>query len=258
MYRIRDWDKHFERDRSRTWKHIKWVPIPNKQGSGYRRIMAQKNGLEIFACWIALVEVASTCEPRGDLTKYTISEISLLTLIPEDKIEYSIKYLSETLDWIEVMTNLDKNVKILDCIARDTPRDSSIQSSSLKEGEGMEGKNKKPRYAPESPEYRMAQSLWEDIKACGTHQAEPDLQAWAKDFDLIHRVDGRPYHWIKKVMQAARADPRRNDFSWADNLRSPQALRKQINGGNLDRFAPKEYMPDAEVLAQLAEESKNA
>jgi hypothetical protein len=84
------------------------------------------------------------------------------------------------------------------------------------------------------------------------------MQEWARDFDLIHRRDGKPYHWIKSVMQAARADTGRNGFSWADNLRSPATLRRQINAGHLDKYAPQTHMTDAEVLAQLAEESKNA
>jgi hypothetical protein len=109
-YKIRDWGLHFEADRSRQWKTIKWVPIPNKQGSGYRRIMSEKNGLEIFACWIALVEVGSLCSPRGDLTKYTLEDLSRLTLCDIKKLEISIIYCSQVLDWIEVIENLDKNV----------------------------------------------------------------------------------------------------------------------------------------------------
>jgi hypothetical protein len=118
MYKIRDWGKHFEHDRSKQWKNLQWVPVPNKQGKGYRKIMKEKDGLEIFACWIAMIELASKCEPRGDLSKYSIDDISLLTLIDENKLKRSIKYLSEVLDWIEVIKddgeNLDKNVNKID------------------------------------------------------------------------------------------------------------------------------------------------
>lgn len=106
--------------------------------------MAQKNGLEIFACWIALIELASTTTPRGDLSKYTSSDLSLLTLIPEGKLTEGLKYLSQSLDWIEVMENLDSNVKMVDSITRDTPRERSIlfnpvQSSSVQSKEGEAG-----------------------------------------------------------------------------------------------------------------------
>ncbi len=37
-YRVRDWGVHFENSRSRDYKKLDWVPIPNKHdGKGYRR-----------------------------------------------------------------------------------------------------------------------------------------------------------------------------------------------------------------------------
>jgi hypothetical protein len=132
-YKIRNWDLYFEQDRSRQWKNLKWVPIPNKQGSGYRRIMSEKNGLEIFACWIVLVEVASTCNPRGDLSKYDLSDLSRLTLCNIKKLESSILYLSQTLDWIEIIENLDISVKNLQKNVIDTASGSSILFSSIQD-----------------------------------------------------------------------------------------------------------------------------
>jgi hypothetical protein len=129
--KIRDWEVHFERDRTKQWKALSWVPVPNKQGSGYRKIMKQKNGLEIFACWIALVQVASTCKIRGDLTKYEISEISDLCMVSEEKLTTAIKFLSEVLDWIEVTTNLDTQVNNLDVYGQQNCDNSSILFNSI-------------------------------------------------------------------------------------------------------------------------------
>ena len=129
--RIRDWSAHFEQDRSRQWKHIKWVPIPNKQGAGYRKIMSEKNGLELFACWIALVQVASLCDPRGDLSKYTLEDLSRLTLCDIKKLDIAISYLSQELDWIEVIENLDKNVKDVDISVSQSASGSSILFNSI-------------------------------------------------------------------------------------------------------------------------------
>lgn len=131
MYRIRDWDEHFERDRTRQWKSLQWVPIPNKQGTGYRKIMREKDGLEIFACWIAMIEIASKCETRGDLSKYSIDDLSLLTLIDVEKLKRAICYLSEVLDWIEVIRNLDTDVKIIDQHGKLTCDSSSILFNSI-------------------------------------------------------------------------------------------------------------------------------
>lgn len=130
--KIRDWLAHFERDRTKQWKHLGWVPVPNKQGAGYRKIMKQSNGLEIFAIWIALIQVASTCDPRGDLSKYSIEDLSDLTLIGnQDKIKAAITFLSQVLDWIEVVENLDVNVKNLDVHGMSNSFDSSILFNSV-------------------------------------------------------------------------------------------------------------------------------
>jgi hypothetical protein len=88
--------------------------------------MSEKNGLEIFACWIALVQAGSLCETRGDLSKYDIPDLSRLTLITEKILNNAITYLSQTLDWIEVIGNLDKNVN--ECQNRVTP---NCDSSSM-------------------------------------------------------------------------------------------------------------------------------
>lgn len=129
--KIRDWDSHFEQDRTRQWKHLKWVPIPNKQGSGYRKIMKQKNGLEIFGCWIAIIEVASQCNPRGDCSKHNLETLSDLTLIDSKKLKNAIEFLSKSLDWIEVIENLDVSVKKIDKCALEHAVSSSIQFNSI-------------------------------------------------------------------------------------------------------------------------------
>jgi len=108
--KIRYWDSFFEADRSRQWKKLSWVPVPNKQGLGYKKIMAQKNGAAIFGCWNALIQQASLCSPRGDLTKYSIDDLSTKTEIPLPVLTEAIYFIVQHLDWIEVIENLDKNV----------------------------------------------------------------------------------------------------------------------------------------------------
>jgi hypothetical protein len=145
--------------------------------------MAQKNGLEIFACWIALVEVASTCSPRGDLSKYTVSDISLLTMIPEEKIESSIKYLSEDLDWIEVIPNLDSNVNTIDSnvnpidsIARDTPRERSILFSSIQ--------SNSVQFSSDSQEGGVGGTAGEQRRSLHTQI----IETWFRVFEEIRKV----------------------------------------------------------------------
>jgi len=138
VIKIRDWDTHFEADRSRQWKKLSWVPIPNKQGLGYKKIMQQKNGAEIFGCWNALVQQASLCTPRGDLTKYSIDDLSTNTMIPLSTLKNAITFIVEHLDWIEVIKNLDINVNERQQTGQQPAVVSSILCSSILCGSSFE------------------------------------------------------------------------------------------------------------------------
>ena len=70
IYRIRNWSKHFENNRSRVIEKLTWVPVPNKHdGEGYLTIMEQKKGIIMYGCWHLILQVASKCDPRGTLVK---------------------------------------------------------------------------------------------------------------------------------------------------------------------------------------------
>ncbi len=112
--KIRDWEAHFERDRTKQWKSLQWVPVPNKRGFGYKIIMKQPDGPEIFGVWNAIIQEASKVDPRGDLSKYDVYQLSILLEISEKKIKRAIDFLSDNLDWIEVVGNLDSDVNGLD------------------------------------------------------------------------------------------------------------------------------------------------
>lgn len=170
-YKIRDWEKHFERDRSKQWTTLKWVPIPNKQGAGYRRIMSEKNGLEIFACWIALIQTASLCSPRGDLSKYSLNDLSRLTLCDIKKLEAAIYYLSQTLDWIEVINILDINVNECQKDVCQSSIDSSILSNSILSNSSLKRANKLSYFDefwkiyPKKVGKGAAEKAWNKIKS---------------------------------------------------------------------------------------------
>jgi hypothetical protein len=96
---IVDWEKHFENSQSKRWENIRWVPIPNKQGLGYKKIMQQKNGAEIFGCWIAIIECASRQNPRG-IIEMSIDDLSLETMISNVTLSKSIEFLQNVLSWV--------------------------------------------------------------------------------------------------------------------------------------------------------------
>ncbi len=70
VYRIKDWETHFENNRSKELKALTWVPMPNKHdGEGYSELVDHEHGEAHFGIWCALVQIASKCEPRGTLLR---------------------------------------------------------------------------------------------------------------------------------------------------------------------------------------------
>ena len=70
VYRIRDWKRIFENNRTRELKRMEWVPIPNKHDSdGFTALMEKPDAAALYGTWILLVQVASKCEPRGTLIR---------------------------------------------------------------------------------------------------------------------------------------------------------------------------------------------
>lgn len=68
LYRVADWDRLFENAGSRKVENLRWVPIPNKHDSdGYCQLVDHPNGAAHYGCWVAIVQVASKCQPRGSL-----------------------------------------------------------------------------------------------------------------------------------------------------------------------------------------------
>ncbi len=60
MYRIKDWDKFFENNKSRIVDQCSFVCVPNKQdGMGLTRILSTKNGASIYGIWCLVVGACS-------------------------------------------------------------------------------------------------------------------------------------------------------------------------------------------------------
>lgn len=140
-YRIKNWDEHYENNRTRDLKVLNWVPIPNKLDSdGYTLIMEKKNGAAIFGAWIACVEVASKCRPRGTLvrdsnTPHNLESLSRITRMQKSIIKEMLDICTNECKWIEHI-DLQSGAII--------PQDNAIisQDTALKERK-KEGNGKK-------------------------------------------------------------------------------------------------------------------
>lgn len=72
-----------------------------------------------------------------------------------------------------------------------------------------------------SEEFRLAKYLFDKIRESNPFVKEPNFQNWAKNIDLMHRVDNIPYEHIEKMIDWCRQD----DF-WKGNILSTEALRR--------------------------------
>ena len=113
QYRIRDWEKWFENNRSKSVENLRWVPIPNKHdGENFITIIRSENGAEIYAAWVLMVQVASKCQPRGSLLRgngqpHTAATLSLKTNAPESWFKLAFEFLERHTDWLDIQEVAD-------------------------------------------------------------------------------------------------------------------------------------------------------
>lgn len=67
MYRVKNWDLHYENNRSRDILDLEWVPFKNRHdGDGITELLDHPNGMAHLGAWVLLVQVASKCgKPAG-------------------------------------------------------------------------------------------------------------------------------------------------------------------------------------------------
>ena len=107
IYEITNWNQHFEKAQTRSKPVAKhsWVAMPNKhEGLGFKKIMRDDRGLEIFAVWILLVQIASKAPIRGRLADedgepYSFDDLALYACCKTEAIEYAIPFLV-SLKWV--------------------------------------------------------------------------------------------------------------------------------------------------------------
>lgn len=106
VYSILDWAENFEVAQAKKVKTWTWVATPLKHdGKSFRRIMLMPDGLEIFASWMLLVQMAAKCPTRGVLADASgpldAEDFAIKTGAPKDKFENALKVLcSDRIGWM--------------------------------------------------------------------------------------------------------------------------------------------------------------
>jgi hypothetical protein len=107
--RIRDWERLYETSETRKLKSLAWVKVPNRMDSeGYCFLTNHPNGAGHLGVWIAMLEIASACHPRGTLLRnlgggHTPDTLALKCRLPVELIEEAIPRLLE-IRWLELAT----------------------------------------------------------------------------------------------------------------------------------------------------------
>lgn len=109
LYRVRDWDTHFEVAQSKKVKGpLKWVALPCKHdGKSYRRLMREPNGAALYGAWSLVLSVAAKCPKRGTLADadgpLTAEDLELKTGCPATDFDAALSMLVE-LGWVTAET----------------------------------------------------------------------------------------------------------------------------------------------------------
>lgn len=114
VYRIKDWQVHFENNKSRERDLCSWCPMPNKQdGLGYGRLVAMKDGAALYGAFVAVVLVASkqrkprdghlTDTGRADGCPLTAEDLAIMSKLPSAVIQRMLDATScASIGWVEV------------------------------------------------------------------------------------------------------------------------------------------------------------
>lgn len=98
----------YENNRTRELKTLAWVPIPNSHdGDGYTALVSHKDGAGLLGGWVACVQVASRCDPRGTLmrrsrTPHDAASLSRITRLPEIVFERVFIVAVSECNWLTV------------------------------------------------------------------------------------------------------------------------------------------------------------
>lgn len=112
VYRVKDWDKHFENNKSRERDSCSYVCVPNKHdGFGLALVLTEQNGAAIYGIFCLILGLCSRQRlPRsGWLTDdgtesgrpFTPSDLSILFRRPPSEIENAINTIVSKVGWIE-------------------------------------------------------------------------------------------------------------------------------------------------------------
>lgn len=239
VYRITRWHDHFENNRTRELKRLDWVPVPNKMdGDGYTELVGHDNGAAHLGAWLAIVEVASKCDPRGtllreNLTPHDAGSLSRVTRLPTPVFTEVLPRLVR-IGWVELY-NLETQEVIT------IPQDDAIKSQDAAhiEGKGREGKSESASALSRLSDFAKRTASTPEPRICWTKLAgwseitQDDMTAWREAYPAcdIDRQLRDMHEWLK-------ANPEKAHKSRWRRFITNWLRRSQERGGDKKSNAP--------------------
>ena len=210
IYRVKDWNEHFENNRTKEMVQMRWVPVPNKHdGDGYTELMERPNGIALYGAWHLILQVASKCKTRGLLIRdnnepHTAASIKRITSGDLETIQLALIACVE-IGWLEIV---DVSGNVINGLQNPAPSCGNPAPSCAepptasagiphptdegREGKGKEGKSSAgavpPPKAPK-PKSETAWGIWidanRDAGRADPVQAGPDLAASRNFFGAL-------------------------------------------------------------------------
>ncbi len=238
VYRVRDWNKHFENHDSRKVKSLAWVPVKNKHdGAGYRRVAALPNSVQVFCGWCLIIQVASRMPTRGVLRDddgaLHPADLAAKTGYPETVFKAAFDALTDPkIRWLELESpgespGNDSNSGNF----RDAPGDSGA------EGKGREGNKKESaceasdwaeRIRTSYPSTTCHSDAFNAIMASFNKGYDPELilektKECASIILAAEKAAGGPIRWVPSPKTFF------TDEVWKEPLRLAENLKPKFN-----------------------------
>lgn len=253
-YRIIDWDRHFENSESRKLKRLDWLKIPVKlDGWAYAHLIDHKDGPAHFGCWVALLELAASCRPRGALNRptgepMTLHDISRQTRIAMPILEAAITRMV-SIGWVASPGNLPESPDVPgDCRGNPPPR--------VEEMERRERGEERTRSSA-GADVRLVVRIWNENRG-----PLPEVKTIAKDrlklVRLLAADSGLEEALLASAVAAFASDPYnreqrygidtlcRHRSKWLDHGRNGYAPPSNGHGSLLDGWTPPPDRPGTE------------
>lgn len=233
LFKIRNWEFYYETHETRKLKNLRWIPMPNKHdGLTFKKIVARKDRCEIFTAWILILQIASKCPVRGQLSvdspgnlPLSPGDMGLKTGFPGEIFQKALNLLSEGNDsWI-----LKENA-----ITGDNPETSGeppglagTSPAVLNGREGIEGREGKGG----KDTHLFSSSQFFDITVL-----DQEFKDWPEDKIKFYWESARDYsdskgkkykNWAAAMRTWARRDQAEGKGYFSKNLNNGNLIGKQ-------------------------------